>query len=65
MIIAALLIVASVVAGLCLHVYHLEQRIAYMEAAGPRGCSHPEVENVGTFGAPEYQCVICRQRVSA
>lgn len=36
----------------------LEERL--ME---PRGCSHPDVENVGTFGQPEYVCTICRVRV--
>jgi hypothetical protein len=23
-------------------------------------CSHPETENIGTFGAPELQCTTCQ-----
>jgi hypothetical protein len=44
----------------------LSRRIDRLEetASEPRGCAHPEVENVGTFGLPEYVCVICRARVA-
>jgi hypothetical protein len=26
-------------------------------------CPHLEVENVGTFGAPEYRCTLCKASV--
>lgn len=42
-----------------------DARLARLEEASdePRGCIHPEVENVGTFGAPEYVCAVCHARV--
>lgn len=29
----------------------------------PTGCQHQDVENVGTFGLPEWQCQHCKQIV--
>lgn len=29
----------------------------------PQMCSHPDVEEVGTFGAPEQRCTVCGQSV--
>ena len=31
----------------------------------PAACPHPETENIGTFGAPEYRCTMCKASVSA
>jgi hypothetical protein len=31
----------------------------------PASCLHPETENIGTFGAPEYRCMACRASVAA
>jgi hypothetical protein len=31
----------------------------------PPGCLHLETENVGTFGAPQHQCTVCRAMVAA
>ena len=43
----------------------LSARVAQLEhmSPEPRGCSHPETKNVGTFGMPAYECVICHQIV--
>jgi hypothetical protein len=33
---------------------------------GPREpvtCAHQETENIGTFGAPAYQCTVCKAMV--
>lgn len=30
----------------------------------PTGCLHPELENVGTFGAPQMQCAVCKAMVA-
>ncbi len=30
----------------------------------PSGCQHTETENVGTFGAPQYQCQACHEIVT-
>jgi len=43
----------------------LSARVAQLEQMTPEpsGCSHPETKNVGTFGMPAYECVICHQIV--
>lgn len=34
-----------------------------MMPVAPTGCLHQDVENVGTFGAPEWQCQQCKRIV--
>jgi len=43
----------------------LDARLKRLEEmdSQPRVCSHPETKNVGTFGMPAYECVICHQIV--
>jgi hypothetical protein len=43
----------------------LDARLRRLEdmSAPPRACTHPETKNVGTFGMPAYECVICHQIV--
>jgi hypothetical protein len=31
----------------------------------PAPCPHLETENIGTFGAPEYRCTMCKASVPA
>jgi len=42
--------------------HDLQRQIEDIGQASP-GCSHPETKNVGTFGMPAYECVICHQIV--
>jgi hypothetical protein len=58
--------VALVAFGLVAYAIHaIDARLSVLEDMSdePRGCIHPEVENVGTFGAPEYVCAVCHARV--
>lgn len=55
-------IAIGVSAGVLWRQRGLRQRIAMLEGdldAVARGCAHDEVRNVGTFGAPSYQCARC------
>lgn len=45
---------------------HAAIQAARVEPPTPEatGCPHLETENVGTFGAPEYQCKACGATVA-
>lgn len=36
-----------------------------VESPAPPACPHLETENVGTFGAPEFRCTLCKAVVPA
>lgn len=43
----------------------LDSVTEFTSPSGPPPCSHPETENIGTFGAPEYRCTMCKASVPA
>lgn len=40
-----------------------EEIVALLEPVPPAPCDHRSTTNIGTFGAPVYQCDTCRQIV--
>lgn len=67
MIVLALVLLALVAIGESIAILRLfaivNEHEELIAQARPSGCSHPDVINVGTFGHPAYECVLCHASV--